>query len=89
MLLDSELCIKKAVVSGANNFLFGDIDAVQGAIEFLFPKIEEIIKLGEFGCEVIFLPDEFLQNLRVVGHVIENLRRRQAITLQLNCHIVV
>jgi hypothetical protein len=40
---------------------------VQFAFDFAGPEIEEAVQYGKSRCEIHVLPDEALQNARVVG----------------------
>lgn len=55
-----------AVVGCGYDFAFGDVDGVEASVDFFLPKIEEFVEIGEFGGEVVILPDEFLQDFFVI-----------------------
>src|ERR1051325_11320553 len=48
-------------------------------VKFAIPKLEKLAQYGEPRCQIDFLPDEALQDSRVVGHVVKDLGRCQAI----------
>lgn len=66
--------IRVAVVACGDDFTFGDVDGVEFAVNFTGPELKEFLEVGEFGGEVVVLPDEFLQDFFKIGHVIVNLR---------------
>lgn len=59
----------------------GDINGMQLAFDFLDPEIQKPFELREMRGTVVILPDEFLQQFRVIGQVVKNLRRRQAVMI--------
>ena len=73
------------LVSG-DEFPRGHLDRVHLAIEVRLPKIEELRQLGKFRSEIVVLPDKRLQEKRMVGEMVEDFRRGQAIKRSLaNC----
>lgn len=49
---------------------------MESSIDIPGPKIQEAMKYRELGSEVELLPDISLENLGVVGQVIEDFSRR-------------
>src|SRR5579872_6801581 len=79
----------KAVRRGAAALL--DVDRVQFALDVAAPEFEEFAELGKLRGEVEFLPDERLQEGRVVRQAVEDFGGRQPVApgLQLvNGHVV-
>ena len=58
-------------------------DRMQRPVDFPIPEFDEMIEHRKIGREVIILPDEKLQQMRVIRQVVENFRRRQTITGEL------
>lgn len=63
--------------------MVSDPDRVEGGLDLAPPVVEEIAKHREFRCDVIVLVDEQLNQRRMIGHVIADLDRAQAIALKL------
>src|SRR5258708_30113018 len=57
------------------------------AIEFARPEVEELLELGEMRMQVVLLPDEVLQNVRVIGHSIKDTGGRQSKPLELTAEV--
>jgi hypothetical protein len=64
-----------------------DCHRVQQTIELVRPEIQEFSQPGKMGMEVFLLPDEILQDPRMVGHVIKNVCRSQAVALEFAANI--
>jgi hypothetical protein len=60
---------------------------MQATLDLALPEIEELPQGREFREEIIFLPDEILQQVRVIRHVVEDIGRRQPIALKLATEI--
>ena len=60
-----------------------DPDGMQAALQFPLPKGQELAQDRVARRDVQLLPDIGLQEARMVGHVIEDLSRRQVIILEL------
>lgn len=54
----------------------GDAHGVKFAVQRLAPEIQKALKLGEFWRKIEVLPDEALQQARMIGHTIQNLGGR-------------
>jgi hypothetical protein len=52
------------------------------AVERLAPERDELVQHREFRRDVVVLPDECLQEVRVVWKMIQKLRRGEAVALQ-------
>src|SRR4028119_1045594 len=82
--IDRDHPVDRAPFGGADKVLVGDPDRMKGGLDLAAPMIEEAVQLRELRRDVIFLPDEQLDELGVVRHVIADLRRQQAVALQLD-----
>src|SRR5260221_9410680 len=60
---------------------------MQLALDIAHPEIEEAPQDREFRRNVQMLPDETLHQVRMVGQMIEDLRRRHPVALQLQPQI--
>src|SRR5437660_11003120 len=69
--------VAEAVGSGAAALV--DVDGMQLALDVAAPELEESVEFGKFGGEVEFLPDEGLEQRRVVRQAVNDLGRRQPI----------
>lgn len=56
-----------------------DIDGMEFSLYLPYPEAEKALQLRELWGEIVILPDEFLKKFRVVGQVIVNLRRGEAV----------
>src|SRR4051794_18964572 len=56
---------------------------VQRPFELATPEVEEAGQDGKFGSEIVVLPDEVLQELRVVGKAVQDVGCRQAVAFKL------
>src|SRR3546814_12018328 len=61
----------------------GDLDRMQLALDLAGPEVQEPAQYRKVGRAVEMLPDEALQQVGVVGHVIENLGSGQPIARKL------
>jgi hypothetical protein len=62
---------------------------VKFAVDIARPEIEELCKHWVLWCEIQMLPEKFLEETRVIGHVVEDLGCGESVTLQLQlkcCH---
>ena len=71
------------VAARADQLLAGDVDGVQLALDLRDPEIEELVQLGIAGRDIVMLPDERLEDTRMVGQVVGDVGRREAITVEL------
>ena len=60
-----------------------DVDRVQLAFDVLPPELEEFLQLRKFRGEVEFLPDEGLQQRRMIRKAVDDLGRGQPISSSL------
>ena len=56
-----------------------DLYRIQFAIDVFAPEVEKFAQLWKIGREVEFLPDKSLQSVGLIGHPVDNRRRRQPI----------
>jgi len=56
---------------------------MQRPVNLPIPEFDEVIEHRKIGRQIIILPDEKLQQMRMIGQVVENFRRRQTITGEL------
>jgi hypothetical protein len=61
---------------------------MQRAFQLFSPEGEEALQFGEFGEEIVILPDVRLEQPAMVGAPIQNMRGRQAITTDLSTEIL-
>ena len=81
--VQSELFVHIAPFGGLDEPLMGHADRMQRSIQAGPPEIQKASQLRIMGVQVIALPDEALEQARVVGQVVEDVCGRQAIALQL------
>ena len=60
-----------------------DPDRVELAFEVAAPEFQKAAQLGKVRSTIELLPDEALQDSRMIRHVVEDLRRRKAVAPQL------
>lgn len=70
-------------LAGLNQLCMCHGDGVDFAIKLAVPEVDEFIQYRKFWRNVQLLPDEALQQFRVVGHVIEDFRRGETVVSQL------
>src|SRR6478752_8958662 len=56
---------------------------MERTVELLLPERQEILQRRKFRKHVVVLPDVGLEKRGMIGHPIENLRRRQPVTQKL------
>src|SRR5438445_651986 len=61
----------------ASKSRLADLHGVEPALDMAAPKLEKPAQLGEVRRGIEFLPDETLQQLGMIGKVIDDLRGRQ------------
>jgi hypothetical protein len=64
--------------------LVRDPHGMERRFDLLAPMIEKAVQHREGGSDIIFLPDEKLEKLWVIRHVITDFRSGETVTLQLN-----
>jgi len=62
-----------------------DAHGVQLAIQRAFPESQKLVQHRKLRCDVQILPDETLQQPRVVGQMIQDFGGGEAIAVQLQC----
>ena len=55
---------------------------MQRPFDFLVPELHEAEQLGMIGRQIVFLPDETVQNTALIGHPVIELGGGQAIALE-------
>ena len=70
-----------------DEFLTGYIHRMELSIEFFDPKVEKFEQDGIFWRQIVVLPDVCLEEAGVIGHVVEDLRRCEAVITQLQIEI--
>lgn len=78
-LLHRHFEIEKLRFGRGDDLVMRDIDGMKLALDLAYPKTKELFEMRENGGPVVILPDEFLQKFGMVGQVIKNLRRGQAV----------
>jgi hypothetical protein len=73
----------RSQLGGFDQSAMGDLDRMQGAIERFLPEREKAPQFWELWKEIVMLPDEGLQQVRVIGQVVEDLGCRQTVAFQL------
>src|SRR6185436_14071692 len=61
---------------------------MQGTLQFALPEFQELLQAGKQRRQVVVLPDKLLQQLGMVGHMVVDFRRRQAVALELHQEIL-
>lgn len=64
-------------------------DGMQAAVQLTLPEIHEFVKEREFRGAVVILPEEGLQQGRIIGEIVKDFRRGQQTIVQLvdqTCH---
>jgi hypothetical protein len=54
-----------------------DLHGMELALDMATPKLEKPAQLGKVGGDIELLPDETLQQVGVIGEVVDDLRGRQ------------
>lgn len=67
----------------------GDPHRVQGPLELALPEIEEFVKAGKIGCQIVMLPDKKLQQRWLIRHPVVNFGRGQTIAADLTKEVSV
>src|SRR4029077_19247721 len=61
----------------ASKSSLADLHGVELAIDMAAPKLEKPAQLGKVGSDIELLPDETLQQVGMIGKVVDDLRGRQ------------
>jgi hypothetical protein len=83
VLLKQKAPIQKPELCRIDQPLVANSDPVDLAVEIAIPEFEKVKEFRITGSHIVILPDERLQKGRVIGHVVEDLRRRQTVTFEL------
>lgn len=81
--MDRELRVEDAPVARPDQVAMGNAHRMQPALDIALPELQEAAELGEGRRLVERLPEEGLQQPRMVGHVVEDMGREQAVALEL------
>src|ERR1700722_6975308 len=79
----------------ANRLVFRRLDKarmrhrhrMKQAVEFARPEVEKLPEFWEVRMQVVLLPDEVLQNVRVIRHAIKDTGGRQSKPLELTAEL--
>src|SRR3954468_12989166 len=82
-LVQPELAVDRADLRRLDQPRVGHRDREQRTLKLLEPEIEKFVQHREIGAEVVFLPNVGLQQRRVIGKPIQNVRSGQAIAFNL------
>ena len=77
--MQDDLALHVPPVRGAEQPEMRVADRMQRPVDFPVPELDEMIEHRKIRREVIILPDEKLQQMRMIGQVVEDLRRRQTV----------
>jgi hypothetical protein len=86
-LMQSRQLHHAADFGGLDEADMGDSHGMQRAVQLSAPKLEEAMQRGKPGRLIVVLPDISLQQGLVIGQPIDDLGRRQTVTLQLTDEI--
>ena len=81
ILVHSELGADEAHFCRCDEVMVGDGDLLEFAVELRGPESEEVLELRKSWVEVVVLPDVALQQGWMIWQMVEDLCRRQAVTL--------
>src|SRR5215218_1940789 len=82
-LVQPELSVDRADLRRLDQPRVGYRDREQRTLKLLEPEIEKFVQDREIGAEVVFLPNVGLQQRRVIGKPVQNVRSGQAIAFNL------
>lgn len=71
--MEDQAAFHGAEFGGFDEFAVGDADGVEFGVEFGAPEVEEFVEHGKLRGDVEQLPDELLQDGRMVGQMVEDL----------------
>lgn len=69
-------------IERTKNATFCNANRVKLPVQFRLPEVQELVQDRELWIQVELLPDKCLEELWMVRHVIENFRRRKAVSLE-------
>src|ERR1043166_3744879 len=78
-----ELAIHRADFRRLDQPRMRDGDRMQRPFELLQPEREKLVEHRKLRTEIVVLPDVSLQKRGMVGHPVENMRRRQSVAFNL------
>ena len=81
--MQPELAVDRLQLGRLDQLAMRHLHRMQRPFQLLLPEGQEALQLGEFGEEIVILPDVGLQKPIVVGTPIQNVRRRQAVAVDL------
>jgi hypothetical protein len=84
--VQNEFTADVANVERTQDPAFRDANRMQAAFDLLLPKAQELAEHRKFRRDVELLPDEGLKKAGMIRHVIENLRRGEAVALKETIH---
>src|SRR5215204_2534428 len=67
--------------------LVSDCYSEQRPVELRLPEDEEFVQFWKGGGQVVFLPDEFLEDRSVIGHSVEDVGRGETIASDLTLEV--
>jgi len=79
----TELAADRPQLRRLDQAAMADRDRMQRPFQLVAPEGQELVELGEERSQIIFLPDERLQERGVIGQAVENIGRRQTVSFQL------
>src|SRR5690242_9782762 len=86
--MQHELAADRFQLRRLDQLAMRDLDGVQGPLELVLPELEEARELGEFGEEVVGLPDKGLEQPMMIGTPVQDLRGGQAVALELPLEVL-
>ena len=82
-LVERDFHLHIAPVRWAKQAMMGKDHRMQRSIDFPFPEVDEIVECRKFRRQIILLPDEQLQQMRMIRQMIIDLGGGQPIAGQL------
>ena len=81
--MQPEFAVDRLELGRLDQLAVRDLNRVQRPFELLLPELEESLQFGEFGKQVVVLPDIGLQQPVMVRAPVQDMRRRQPIAADL------
>src|SRR5215813_9272577 len=85
--MQTEFAADRAQLRGLDQPRVGDGDGVERPLELLQPKRQKTVQHRKARAQVVVLPDVSLQQGRMIGEPVEDLRRGEAVTFELTAEI--
>src|ERR1700730_16383986 len=85
--MQTELAAYRAQLRGLDQRRVGHGDGVERSLELLQPERQKAVQHRKSRTEVVVLPDIGLQQGRMIGEAVEDLRRGEAIAFELAAEI--